>query len=104
MNRNALLLLSILAWFATPVRAEFLMLEDAVESSKVELFLAAPGQGSVVVRDCQKCPLRFAIDGKTQALLNGKAVPLEEARNRIRRGATVIYDRKTRVVTRISLM
>lgn len=84
--------------FGAHAQIEFI--EDAVESAYVELLLNENGRGKVNIPDCEICPSLY-IDENTRAYVDGKLVTLQEARLRARHGATVVYDIKTKAVTRI---
>lgn|SRR5690606_13863706 len=90
----------LLTTFTFSAHAQIEFMEDAIESAYVELLLNNNGQGKVNIPDCDICPSLY-IDKNTRAYFEGKPISLQEARLRARNGATVIYDIKTRAITRI---
>jgi hypothetical protein len=82
--------------------AEVEPIEGSVESMSVELLVDDKGKGMVVIHDCKDCP-RLHVNSETRFLLGGDPIPLDQAQVHARKGATVIYDLETKVVTRIRM-
>jgi hypothetical protein len=101
MTRRLLLTL----WFAfssAGLHAQVEPIEGAIESRSVELLIDQKGLGTVIFQDCGDCP-KLRLDATSQAFLNGEPITMAKARVHARKGATVIYDLETNVVTRIRM-
>ena len=84
-------------------QAEILLIEDAIETDKLQLSIDASLDGYVIARRCPKCPdVRLKVDKKTQAFKQGKQIHLNQAKHRNGKFATVIFDPKTKMVKRIT--
>lgn len=82
--------------------AEILLIEDVIESEKLQLSLDSSLDGYVTAKRCPKCPsVRLKVNKNTQAFKHGKQVHLNQATQRNGKFATVIFDPKTKVVNRI---
>jgi hypothetical protein len=109
--RLALLALLTLALAATapvtPLAAapkSLAVIEYAAECPTLDLLLTSPTSGVIRARRCDDCPLlRLDVDANTAVYRGRQLVPLSEADNNRDRGATVMFDPKTRRVTRILL-
>ncbi|MGE0082033.1 MAG: hypothetical protein AB7U81_12115 [Thiohalomonadaceae bacterium] len=97
---NKILAIVVFALAAFGAHGQVKYIEDAVESAYVELLLGDNGRGKVHIPECDVCPSLY-IDENTRAYLDGKPITLQEARQRARKGATVIYDLETKAITRI---
>jgi len=83
-------------------QAEFLMIEDAIESESLQININDSLDGYVITRQCSTCPkLRFTIDKTTQAVKRGKVIHLHQANQLNGKFATIIFDPKTKLVKRI---
>ena len=79
-------------------------IEDAAETIPLDLALTAPDAGRINARLCDRCELlTLRVDGDTAVFLRGARTTLQAASERSARGATVIFDRESRLVKRIVL-
>jgi hypothetical protein len=96
------LLLVLLACVNTNVcLAEIIHVDKAIEAEKFLMFHSNP-TGYVLARECAKCPeLRFTTTADTQAIYNGRAVPLSSVPAVATTTMTVIYDPQSNVAKKI---
>ena len=81
--------------------AEIIHVDKAIEAEKFQMFNSKP-TGYVLARECNKCPeLRLTTNANTQAIRNGKSVPLGNVPTVATTTITVIYDPKTNVAKKI---
>jgi hypothetical protein len=75
---------------------------DAIESSALRISLNADLSGFVEGKVCDLCEtIRVTITPQTKAYANNVEVPLVQAKTRLGRYATVIYERDTKNVSEI---
>lgn len=80
------------------------VVEDAAETIPLDLVLTSPDAGRINARLCDRCELlTLTVDANTAVLSHGARKTLQDAHDRGARGATVIFDHESRVVTRIVL-
>jgi hypothetical protein len=80
------------------------VVEDAAETVPLDLVLTAPDAGRINARLCDRCELlTLTVDADTAVLLHGARKTLQDAKDRGDRGATVIFDRESKIVRRIVL-
>ena len=78
--------------------------EDAAESSALDISLSSDTEGEILARLCDRCELlTLRVNADTAVFLHGARVGLRVAAERRAQGATVIFDRERRVVKRIVL-
>lgn len=75
---------------------------NAIESSSLRLSLNSDLHGFVEGKVCDFCePIKVIITPETKAYANDVEVPLMQAKSRVGRFATVIYELKTKNVSAI---
>ena len=80
------------------------VLEEAAESSLLDISLSTDSDGRVLARLCDSCELlTLSVNESTQVFLGGAPATLRMAVENRARGATVIFDPESRVVKRILL-
>ncbi len=83
-------------------QAEILLIEDAIETDKLQINIDASLNGYIKARRCPSCPdIRLKVDKNTQAFKHGKSIHLNQATHHNGKFATVIFDPKTKRVKRI---
>ncbi|MEM9386116.1 MAG: hypothetical protein AAGA68_13710 [Pseudomonadota bacterium] len=83
---------------------EMVIREHAAESPYLDLSLTSTTTGTIRARRCDQCPeLTLRVDGSTVASQGGRRLTLAQAELNRDRGATVFYDPKSLIVTRILL-
>ncbi|MEO0423924.1 MAG: hypothetical protein AAF184_16415 [Pseudomonadota bacterium] len=83
---------------------EMVIREHAAESPYLDLALTSTTSGTIRTRRCDQCPeLTLRVDSNTVASQGGRRLTLSQAELNRDRGATVFYDPKSLVVTRILL-
>jgi hypothetical protein len=102
---TALVALLLLASATTAGAARTMQaIEEAAEVSTLDIRLSSDFDGSISARICDYCELlTLRVDAETQVFLRGARTALRTAEERKTQGATVIFDRETRVVKRILL-
>ena len=81
--------------------AEIIHVDKAIEAEKFQMFHTNP-TGYILARECAKCPeLRLTTTANTQAIYNGRTVPLSTVPAVAITTMTVIYDPKTSVAKKI---
>lgn len=105
MNIFRIIIASLLVFTCSVmhVHAEDLGEEDAVESSSLKISLdEKTGTGVVYGRVCDHCDeLKLTITPQTRAYRGYTQVALAEAKSRLGREATVIFNKQTKDVIRI---
>ena len=81
---------------------EMQMIEDAFEEAALKIRLDKSLHGIVIGKVCDLCEEQeVKITPQTKAYEKGKEVPLIEAKKRFGKSALVLFDIKTKIVTRI---
>ena len=81
--------------------AEIIHVDKAIEAEKFQMFHTNP-TGYILARECAKCPeLRLTTTANTQAIYNGRTVPLSSVPAVSTTTMTVIYDPQTSVAKKI---
>jgi hypothetical protein len=94
----------VLVAFACVAAAELVIVEEAVEAQPLDLKLTSPSSGLVYASTCGGCkPLQLVVTHTTRASFAGKPLALTDLEQYAELGATVFYDKATRVVTRIEI-
>lgn len=76
--------------------------EEGAEVARLDLRLNGAGEGQIYARVCDQCEmLTLTVNAKTLAFVRKRPVSLAEAERRRGEGATVLFDPKSRIVTRI---
>jgi hypothetical protein len=99
---STLCAVSLALSFATHAAPHTLrVVEDAAETIPLDLALTAPEAGRINARLCDSCELlTLRVVADTAVFLHGARTTLQAASERSARGATVIFDRESRVVRR----
>jgi hypothetical protein len=93
---------ALLVTLTTTAGAALVVVEDAVEMQPINVQLTSDSTGLAYVNGCDGCKaLQLVITGTTQASLAGKPISLSDVKQYRERGATLFYDKATRIVTRI---
>jgi hypothetical protein len=92
----------ILIGLASAAGAQLVIVEQAVEAQPLDVQLTSPSSGLVYANGCDGCkPTQLIITRTTQASFAGKPIALTDLKQYANLGATVFYDKATRIVTRI---
>jgi hypothetical protein len=92
----------ILIGIASAAGAQLVIVEQAVEMQPLDLQLTSANSGLVYANTCADCkPMQLIITRTTQASFAGRPVALTDLKQYADLGATVFYDKATRIVTRI---
>jgi len=84
-------------------QSEIITLTDAIEADIVRINIDSSLNGYVVVKRCPNCPdIRLKINKHTQAIKKGRAIHLHRANQLNGKGATIIFDPKTKLTKEIS--
>jgi hypothetical protein len=93
---------ALLVTLAATAGAELVVVEDAVETHPIDLQLTSESSGLVYAHTCEGCKaLQLIVTRTTQASFAGKPIALTQVKQYKDLGATVFYDKATRIVTRI---
>ncbi len=83
-------------------QTEITTVEDAIEADNIRINIDASLNGYVIGQQCPDCPkIKLKIDRTTQAIKHGKAIHLHQANQLNGKFATLFFDPKTKLVTRI---
>jgi hypothetical protein len=92
----------VLIGIASAAGAQLVIVEQAVEMQPLDLQLTSASSGLVYANSCEGCkPIQLIITRSTQASFAGKPVALTDLKQYAQLGATVFYDKTSRIVTRI---
>jgi len=102
MPRYRTLAAALLLLIAAPAAAELIPVSEAVETQALMVKVRANGGGHVAGRECDDCPLhRFRVSPQTRYIAAGKPVSVVELRARNGQPATIIYNLKSGLATRV---
>lgn len=102
--RLSVLLFAALVLPAHAVPPQMRMVEEAAEVQRLDIHLSSGTSGSITVRECDYCELRsLSINAGTRVFLDRQQVPLSTVEKYRDEGATILFDPRTGVVTRILL-
>ena len=83
-------------------RAEITTVEDAIEAENIRINIDASLNGYVTGQECLTCPkIKLKIDRTSQAIKQGKTIHLHQATQLNGKFATLFFNPKTKLVTRI---
>jgi hypothetical protein len=84
--------------------ADIVIVEDAIEAQPLRLQVTSDSTGVVYAVACDACkPVQLVITSTTKASIGGRPLALAELAQYSELGATVFYDKASRIVTRIEV-
>jgi hypothetical protein len=103
MRKSTQRLAALLALtLAGTVAAELVIVEEAIETQPIDLQLTSESSGLVYAGACEGCEtVQLVVTRTTRASFGGKPIALRDVPQYAHLGGTILYDRATRIVTRI---
>lgn len=82
--------------------AKIVLVEEAVEQAIIDVHFTGKLDGYVTVKECNDCPsLKLTFNKTTKVFKKGKTMPLKFLHNEAGKLATVIFNSKSKLVTKI---
>jgi RNA polymerase subunit RPABC4/transcription elongation factor Spt4 len=87
------------------LQADLVAVQEAIEAYDISIDMHGTGKGYMLVRACDSCkPVRIGIDSNTAVRIDGNPVKTSRHIEGKWSGGVVIYDTKSRVAVRLSLI